>query len=115
MPDKNPTVYSTEKGRICPRCGRPIADCICSKPSKPAGDGTIHIGRETKGHKGKTVTLVSGVILPEEALRALLTDLKRQCGAGGTLQDGVIEIQGDHRTAIYEELKKRGFKIKKGS
>jgi translation initiation factor 1 len=53
------------------------------------------------------------VVLPEEALRTLLTELKRQCGAGGSLQDGVIEIQGDHRTTILEELKKRGFTARK--
>jgi translation initiation factor 1 len=114
MADKNPTVYTTERGRICPKCGKPIAGCGCAKKqARPAGDGIVHVGRETKGHKGKTVTLVSGVVLPEEALRTLLTELKRQCGAGGSLQDGVIEIQGDHRTTILEELKKRGFTARK--
>jgi translation initiation factor 1 len=112
MRDENPTVYSTELGRMCPVCGKPIADCTCKKQVRQRGDGAVRVQRESKGRKGKTVTLVSGVPLGDEALRSLLSELKRQCGAGGTIKDGVIEIQGDHRAKVVEELKKRGYTVK---
>jgi translation initiation factor 1 len=113
MRNENPTVYSTEWGRICPKCGKPIEDCNCNKKKVLSqGDGTIRIQRDSKGRKGKTVTMVSGVILDEEGLRALLSDLKRLCGAGGAIKEGVIEIQSDHRDTIFAEIKKRGFKVK---
>ncbi len=73
----------------------------------------VRVGRESKGRKGKTVTLVSGFALNEAATHDLLSSLKRLCGAGGALKEGVIEIQGDHRDAVVEELKKRGFSVKK--
>lgn len=114
MRSENPTVFTTESGRMCPNCGKPIAECICGKKQvQPAGDGVVRVGRESKGRKGKTVTLVSGAPLDDEALHALLSELKRLCGAGGTLKDGVLEIQGDHRDTVVEELKKRGFRVKK--
>jgi translation initiation factor 1 len=113
MRNENPTVYSTETGRICPKCGRPEAACICKKgQAHPKGDGVVRVLRDSKGRKGKTVTLVTGAPLGDVALAALLSDLKRMCGAGGTLKEGVIEIQGDHRDTIFEELKKREFKVK---
>jgi translation initiation factor 1 len=72
----------------------------------------VRVGRESKGRKGKTVTLVSGLALQDAAMHELLSGLKRLCGAGGALKEGVIEIQGDHREAVLEELKKRGFTVK---
>jgi translation initiation factor 1 len=113
MRSENPTVYTSESGRICPKCGKPVADCICKNAPHPTGDGVVRIQRESKGRKGKTVTLISGVPLQDPALRELLSDFKRICGSGGTLKDGVIEIQGDHRDTLFEELKKRAFKVKK--
>ena len=96
MRNDNPTVYSTEQGRICPNCGHPVAACTCRKPdARPRGDGITRVQRESKGRKGKTVTLVTGAPLADKELRELLSDLKRLCGAGGALKDGVIEIQGD--------------------
>lgn len=113
MRDDNPTVYSTEWGRVCPRCGRPVDACICKKKAAPVkGDGVVRIMRDSKGRKGKTVTLVTGLTLDENGLRALLTDLKRKCGSGGALKDGVLEIQGDHRDTIFAELKARGYPVK---
>jgi translation initiation factor 1 len=111
--DQDPTVYSTESGRHCPKCGRPLLQCICKKTARLAGDGVVRVGRESKGRKGRIVTLVSGVALNEAAIHELLSNLKRLCGAGGALKEGVIEIQGDHRDAVLEELKKRGFTVKK--
>jgi len=112
MRNENPTVYSTELGRMCPKCDKPVAECVCKKQTRQHGDGVVRVQRESKGRKGKTVTLVSGVPLGDEALRSLLSELKRQCGAGGTIKDGAIEIQGDHRAKLVEELKKRGYTVK---
>ena len=113
-------VYSSERGRICPNCGLPVAGCVCranprgSRGSSPAtGDGVVRIRREVKGRRGKTVTTITGVPLPESELRALAGVLKRRCGSGGALKQGVIEIQGDHRDVLIEELTGRGFDVKR--
>ena len=106
------TVYSTASGRHCPNCGKPIIQCICRNVARPAGDGVVRVARESKGRKGKIVTLVSGIALNDEAIHELLSSLKRLCGAGGALKQGVIELQGDHREAVVKELKKRGFTAK---
>jgi translation initiation factor 1 len=106
-------VYSTERGLVCPKCRLPTAKCRCGKEEPaPAGDGIVRVRRETKNRGGKTVTTVSGVPLGGEALRNLAKDLKRRCGTGGTVKDGVIEIQGDHRETIVAELSRRGFPAK---
>ena len=106
-------VYSTERGLVCPRCRVPVARCACRpEPPVPKGDGIVRVRRETKGRGGKTVTAVDGVPLPEGALRELCADLKRRCGTGGTVKDGVIQIQGDHRETILGELSRRGFTVK---
>jgi translation initiation factor 1 len=72
----------------------------------------VRVRRETKGRGGKTVTAVAGVPLPDAALALLCGELKKRCGTGGTVKDGVIEIQGDHREAIVAELSKRGYSVK---
>ena len=111
--DEPVMVYSTERGLVCPKCRVPVAKCRCGKEeAAPAGDGIVRVRRETKGRGGKTVTAVSGVPLGGEALRNLASDLKRRCGTGGTVKDGVIEIQGDHRETIVAELSRRGFTVK---
>ncbi|MDD2336678.1 MAG: translation initiation factor Sui1 [Geobacteraceae bacterium] len=107
-------VYSSEYGRMCPECARPVAECVCRKNRElPAGDGIVRIRRETKGRGGKTVTVVSGVPLDSKGIKALAGDLKRYCGAGGALKDGLIEIQGDHCGAVIQELERRGFRVKR--
>ena len=86
MRSDNPTVYSTASGRHCPKCGRPLAQCACKKAApRPAGDGIARVFRDSKGRKGKTVTLITGLALDEAALQKLAGDLKRQCGAGGAV------------------------------
>lgn len=107
-------VYSTDHGRMCPDCGMPIADCVCRrKDPVRKGDGIVRLGRETKGRKGKGVTLITGLSLPDDELLKLASDLKQRCGSGGTARDGVIEIQGDHRDILLEELRKRGHTVKR--
>jgi translation initiation factor 1 len=107
------TVYSTEHGRMCPACNKPIAECLCQKKKEvPQSDGIVRVGRETKGRKGKGVTVITGLPLNEAELKELGRQLKAKCGAGGTVKDGVIEIQGDHRDLLLEELRKRGWTAK---
>ena len=106
-------VYSTEHGRICPGCNRPLADCGCkAKPSAPKGDGIVRIRRETKGPKGSGVTVITGLALGPVELQDLAGQLKKKCGAGGTVKDGVIEIQGEHREALMAELRKLQWTVK---
>ena len=105
-------VYSSGCGRTCPHCGNAIADCACRKnPRADRGDGIVRVRREVKGRRGKTVTAISGIPLPEDELRALASDLKRSCGTGGSAKDGVIEIQGDHRDALVRLLRERGYSV----
>jgi translation initiation factor 1 len=115
--DDSQLVYTTEAGRICPNCSRPIKKCVCKgKPSTSSfdikSDGVIRIRRETKGRKGKTVTAISGFNKDDDDLKNLASKLKNICGTGGSVKDGVILIQGDHRKAVKTELEKQGFKTK---
>ncbi len=105
-------VYSSGTGRICPKCERPHLACICKKAVSPAGDGIVRIRRESKGRGGKTVSVIVGVSGGEDAIKALAGELKRRCGTGGTVKDGIIEIQGDHRELLLTELAARGYKAK---
>lgn len=107
-------VYSCEAGRLCPKCGKAIKQCVCKKNNSVAkGDGIVRIQRETKGRKGKGVTLITGVPLAGEELKALAKSLKQKCGTGGTIKNGIIEIQGDHRELLLTELKQKGWTVKK--
>ena len=115
--DNSRLVYSTESGKICPSCQKPVSACSCNKKKSRSQtnikiDGIIRVQREVKGRKGKTVTTVSGFEINADQLKNLATQLKRRCGTGGSVKDGVIIIQGDHRDTLITELKKRGFKAK---
>lgn len=114
MAKGNSIVYSTQHGRMCPACGKPIDKCICRQEKPlPAGDGIVRVSRETKGRQGKAVTMITGIPLAEPDLQKLATDLKRRCGAGGTVKGNAIEIQGDHRDLLVPELTKRGYTVKR--
>jgi translation initiation factor 1 len=107
-------VYSTDAGRMCPGCGKPAAQCICKQAKAArAGDGVVRVSRETKGRGGKAVTLVRGLDLDAAALAQLGKQLKAACGSGGTVKEGVIEVQGDHCGKVIELLKAQGRSVKR--
>jgi len=107
-------VYSTGIGSLCPNCRQPVRECVCPKGAPGAAKlGAIVVGRATQGRAGKGVTTVTGLPLSPADIEALATRLKKRCGSGGTVRDGVIEIQGEHRDVIVAELAKQGFQAKK--
>jgi translation initiation factor 1 len=109
-------VYSTSSGNICPECRAAIEACECKSNAEQARlaslDGIVRIRRETAGRKGKGVTTVTGVPLAEADLKQLAKLLKQQCGTGGTLKEGVIEIQGDYREKLKTLLESKGYTVK---
>jgi len=112
--DNKTLVYSTESGRMCPGCGKPKDTCTCNQTLiVRSGDGIVRISREIKGRKGKGVTLISGLPLNETDLKLLARELKIKCGSGGTVREGVIEIQGDHRDKLVDEFQARGYITKR--
>ena len=99
---------------MCPACRQPLAACICARrAAAPAGDGIARVSRESKGRGGKTVTLVRGLSLDAAALAALGKRLRSACGSGGTVKDGVLEVQGDHAERVIALLKAEGFAVKR--
>ncbi|MCW5635702.1 MAG: translation initiation factor Sui1 [Rubrivivax sp.] len=108
-------VYSTEGGRMCPQCRRPMADCRCAaqRAAAPAAAGPIRVSRESKGRGGKTVTLVRGLPLATAELEALGKQLRSRCGSGGTVKDGVVEVQGDHVDRVLAWLLAQGHAAKR--
>lgn len=112
--DGHALVYTTGQGRICPNCRKPVGNCSCRQArTSPATDGIVRIRRETKGRAGKGVTVITGVPLGPAELDQLAKQLKQRCGTGGTVKDGTIEIQGDHRDLLLAELGKKGWTVKK--
>lgn len=101
--DNSRLVYSTDSGRIKQEE---------AKPERAKGDGIVRIQRQTSGRKGKGVCLITGVDLDDVALDKLAADLKKKCGCGGSVKDGVIEIQGDKRDLLKQLLEDKGMKVK---
>lgn len=108
-------VYSTEGGRMCPVCRKPQAQCACKsqQATQPLGDGKVRVTRETSGRGGKAVTVVRGLPLDAAALTQLGKQLKAACGSGGTVKDGVIEVQGDHADKVLALLQAQGYAAKR--
>ena len=107
-------VYSTDVGRTCPECRLAIAQCVCGQAViNVSTDGVVRVSRETKGRKGKGVTLVQGLGLEAEPLTKLSKQIKATCGCGGTVKDGIIEVQGDHVDTVVAFLLKQGLKVKR--
>lgn len=108
MPDKdNPTVWSSEHGDL--RKKNPECAALVSLPPQQQ---TAYLYRDSKGRGGKSVTLVKNLVLSEEDMKTLAKQLKQVSGSGGTIKDGIIEIQGDHREKIAAVLRKSGYKVK---
>jgi translation initiation factor 1 len=107
-------VYSTEGGRMCPACRERVGHCRCVRPG-PAGasDGIVRVSHEAKGRAGKGVTLIKGLALEPGALSELARQLKTACGTGGTVKDGVIELQGDQCDVVIGSLVGRGLTVKR--
>ncbi|MCK5687096.1 translation initiation factor Sui1 [bacterium] len=111
---KSDLVYSTALGKMCPKCEKPIKSCSCKqKKQEPKSNNRVRVCRETKGRKGKGVSLITGLPLNQTELQKLAKELKKRFGCGGTVRNGVIEIQGNHRDLILLELEKRGYDAKK--
>ena len=109
-------VYSTEGGRMCPACRRPLADCQCAAAAAAKarpGDGVVRVSRETQRRGGKTVTVVRGLSLDAAALAALGKRLRSACACGGADRDGVLELQGDHCERVIATLQGEGFVVKR--
>ena len=100
---------------MCPACGQACAGCTCKSQAKAValGDGLVRVSRQTKGRGGKCVSVVKGLPLDAIALALLGKQLRTQCGSGGTVKDGVIEVQGDHVDTIVAALAKLGHQAKK--
>jgi len=109
-------VYSTEQGDMCPKCKHTRKDCACQQIAEQQRlaelDGIVRIHRETKGRKGRGVTLVKGLPLIEKELKSLAKSMKQHCGTGGAIKEGVIEIQGDQRELLKVFLEKRNYTVK---
>jgi translation initiation factor 1 len=109
-------VYSTGKGRMCPRCGWPEANCQCSSnrsASEPLPSRIVaKLRMEKKGRGGKMVTVIDGLPRNDAFLKELAQELKRTCGTGGTVTDGGIELHGDLRDRLREVLAQKGLAVK---
>lgn len=124
MQQKNRPVYSTDGRSVvdrrvqrCSDCQRPIAGCVCKNRASKHGAfaataGSVRISRDRKQRGGKTVTVVTGLPGGEEQLAEVAGKLKRLCGSGGTVKDGAIEVQGDHRERVAEMLRGLGYTVK---
>jgi len=104
--NKHNTVWSSEQGDL--RKQTQITDVKSQQPQQQ----TIYLHRESSGRGGKAVTIVKKLMLSEEDMKALAKKLKNECGTGGTIKDGIIEIQGEHREKIAVVLQRLGYKVK---
>ena len=104
-------VYSADPGRMRPSCRKPVAQRVCGTqaPLRPKGDSVVRVGRESQGRGSKTVTVVRGLDLNAVALAALGKQLRAACGVGGTVNDGVLETQGNHCARVIDFMTKRGW------
>lgn len=103
MTQGNPLVYSTETGRI---------DEPKAAVQRPKGDGIVRIQKQTSGRKGKGVCLISGIDADDATLASIAAELKKKCGCGGAVKEGIIEIQGDKRELLKSLLEAKGMKVK---
>jgi len=107
-PSNSRTVWSSEQGDLRNKERKPVAETV----SLPLNQQTVFLHRETKGRGGKGVTLLKGLVLSETDMTALCKTIKHACGTGGTVKDGMIEIQGQEREKIGDVLRKLGYRVK---
>ncbi len=105
--NNRPIVWSSSRGDLLQEKRTPV-----KTKSLPPSQQTVYLHRESKGRKGKGVSLVRNLALNEKDMKVLAKKLKQSCGSGGTVKNGIIEIQGDHRKRISEVLEKLGYKTK---
>ena len=111
--DTNSTlVYSSETGMVKHASSPSRSKTIQQPAATVPNDGTVRLQRQTKGRGGGTVIVITGIPLQESALKELAGALKKRCGCGGTAKNGIIEIQGDHRDLLLNELQTRGYRVK---
>jgi Translation initiation factor 1 (eIF-1/SUI1) and related proteins len=114
--NKASLVYSSKSGSICPECEKPLDACFCNPSANPKdGLNTVRLSLTSKGRKGKSVTLIKGLRMNPSELKAYAGKLKKKTGTGGSLKDGVVEIQGDYREKVAEILRKDGWEVKLNS
>jgi len=110
------TVYSTERGRVCPRCGWPVSDCRCAETlaagREPVPEEVAGTLRVESRASGKQVTVVTGLPDNREYLGALCRELKKACGTGGSVEAGAVALQGDQRERLRDLLPKKGIRVK---
>ena len=113
-------VYASGIGRVryCRACGQPETSCECASrkqigASAAPYDGFVRVAFERKGRRGKPVTLLTGLTLDTAALAELARSLKQLCGAGGSIENGVILLQGDQRDKAQARLTQLGYKVKR--
>jgi len=119
MPNTNRTVWSSNDGDLRKQANL-TPNPLSSQKGTPARRGeslppqqqTAYLHRESGGRGGKVVSVVKNLVLTEEDLKSLAKKLKQECGSGGTVKDGMIEIQGEHRPRMAEVLQKLGYKVK---
>ncbi|MHB8576072.1 MAG: SUI1 family translation initiation factor [Dehalococcoidia bacterium] len=122
MPAERRPVYSTDGRSVvdrrparCSDCQRPLQSCVCKNRLEKHGaaaDGIVRVARDRKQRGGKVVTVITGLPTEPAALAETAGKLKRLCGSGGTVKDGTVEVQGDHRDKIAEALRAQGFTVK---
>ena len=103
----NKTVWSSDQGDLRKREQNPA-----NLKSLPPHQQTAYLHRESSGRGGKPVSLVKNLVLSDDDLKALAKKLKHECGRGGTVKDGVIELQGEQREKIADILRRLGYKVK---
>ena len=114
--NKASLVYSSESGSVCPECEQPLGACSCNPSANPKdGLKRVRVSLSSIGRKGKSVTLIKGLRMNPSELKAYAGKLKKKTGTGGSLKDGVFEIQGDYREKVAEILTSDGWKIKLNS
>lgn len=108
-------VYSTEKGEVCPTCGWPVKQCVCSTTRATESIPSRIVAKlrvEKSGRGGKTVSVVDGLPNNADFLKGLAAELKQACGTGGAVKGAAVELQGDHRDRLRALLAKKGWTVK---